>query len=157
MNFACLSELNGLGLLGKPINKIREDNDNIETPSDAYENLLENRKKFDDNLNIQKANSIEDIKPQMTPYARFINEQYDLIDKPPDSVRIIELKKRIITIDRALNIILEDYRKNYTEFMESIQQFDKEQLATLNEMDLYNQAVIEFVQRLNNTSIVIPH
>jgi len=137
------NDFNGLGLLGQSIQCIKESNTELVRPT--YEEFLENRQAMDETFTelIDKKSKID---PHISNSIEIFMEYFlnNVNETNYDSIKILE--QRILTLDKALIILKNDYNDHYTKFLAYFQNPDKFN-EILNNY-LYIKSMNEFLDRL---------
>lgn len=145
------NEFNGLGLLGQSIQCIKETNTELVRPT--YDEFLENRQSMDETFTelLDKKTKIEphisnSIDMFMEYFLNNVNETHY------DSIKILE--QRILTLDKALIILKNDYNDHYTKFLANFQ--NQDQFHEILTNYLYIKSMNEFLERFGKLIDELP-
>ena len=136
------SEFNGLGLLGQHIKCINEKKNDISINS--YEEFVEKRIQFGNELKqfIEKQEKLTDIgSNSMDKFMEFYINNLD--DTHYTAIKTLE--QRLITLDKANNILNNEYMDHHTKFMAAIENPD-EYPKIMGDF-LYIKTMNEFIDR----------
>ena len=145
------NEFNGLGLLGQSIQYIKETN--TVPVMTKYEDFLENRSQMDKSFTelIEKKNkiptdTISSIDKFLEYFLNNVNES--------NYTNIKTLEQRILTLDKALNILKNEYNENYSSFLANFENPD--QYSQIMSNYLYIKSMNEFLERLTKLIEELP-
>jgi len=144
MNYA---EFNGLGLLGQPIKCINEkETTEANISNNIYEDYMETRNELSSQLEqfIEKKNKktdSNDMRNVIETFKLFFEENVNA--EHYDALTPME--HRITTLDRALNILNDEYTKRHSKIMESIE--SPKNYPSLIENYLFIRMMNDFIER----------
>jgi hypothetical protein len=145
------NEFNGLGLLGQSIQYIKETN-TVPTIT-KYEDFLENRSKMDKSFAelIDKKSQIPI--PTISPIDTFLEYFLNNVSES-NYTNIKSLEQRILTLDKAFNILKNEYNEHYSSFLENLENPD--QYSKIMSDYLYIKCMNEFLERFTKLIEELP-
>jgi hypothetical protein len=145
------NEFNGLGLLGQSIQFIKEtNNEPIQT---KYEEFVEKRNKMDESFIelIEKKSQIPN--KTSTSIDKFL--EYFLNNVKESNYNNIKiLEQRILTLDKALIILKNEYNEHYSTFLAHIE--NPNEYSEIMTSYLYIKSMNEFVERFTKLIEELP-
>ena len=145
------NEFNGLGLLGQSIQYIKETN--TVPVITKYEDFLENRSQMDKSFAelIDKKSQIPI--PTISSIDTFLEYFLNNVSES-NYTNIKSLEQRILTLDKALNILKNEYNEHYASFLADLENPD--QYSKIMSDYLYIKSMNEFLERFTKLIEELP-
>jgi len=145
------NEFNGLGLLGQSIQCIKESDINFVQPK--YDEYIENRTNMDKTFSelIKKKSQISI--PTISSIDIFLEYYLNNVSES-NYTNIKSLEQRILTLDKALNILKNEYNEHYASFLANLEKPD--QYSKIISDYLYIKTMNEFLERFTKLIEELP-